>query len=278
MVNGRLRNWFRRKLQSPWIPGPGLSVVAGQDGGRGGIRTHERVSPLLVFKTSALNRSATLPKPPLSPRTQVRMLYPFASRPATDGCGLQSSFRYSRQIFGWLPRQLTARFLPERPIEPRAPKRGQNPARRHRSDQPSHHGGREHAQHLKNSKRDQTERDAKSRKDQHSPSKMKHLVGQDERVPRLRFQNHARIHVKADEPHRQVGSSRCFCANLPKEQEKRFQSRHADQVSSVTSDRKASSIRALLGFYNAAGHPLQTVATPASIKQASRMLKIQIRI
>ena len=31
-------------------------------GGEGGIRTHERVAPLLVFKTSAFNRSATPPK------------------------------------------------------------------------------------------------------------------------------------------------------------------------------------------------------------------------
>ena len=30
-------------------------------GGEGGIRTHERVAPLLVFKTSAFNRSATSP-------------------------------------------------------------------------------------------------------------------------------------------------------------------------------------------------------------------------
>jgi hypothetical protein len=30
-------------------------------GGRGGIRTHERVAPLPVFKTGALNHSATLP-------------------------------------------------------------------------------------------------------------------------------------------------------------------------------------------------------------------------
>ena len=30
------------------------------NGGEGGIRTHERVAPLLVFKTSAFNRSATL--------------------------------------------------------------------------------------------------------------------------------------------------------------------------------------------------------------------------
>jgi hypothetical protein len=30
-------------------------------GGRGGIRTHERVAPLTVFKTVAFVRSATLP-------------------------------------------------------------------------------------------------------------------------------------------------------------------------------------------------------------------------
>lgn len=30
-------------------------------GGSGGIRTHERLAPLLVFKTSAFNHSATLP-------------------------------------------------------------------------------------------------------------------------------------------------------------------------------------------------------------------------
>ena len=31
------------------------------NGGEGGIRTHERVAPSLVFKTSAFNRSATSP-------------------------------------------------------------------------------------------------------------------------------------------------------------------------------------------------------------------------
>ena len=32
-------------------------------GGQGGIRTHGELSPTLVFKTSALNRSATCPIP-----------------------------------------------------------------------------------------------------------------------------------------------------------------------------------------------------------------------
>jgi hypothetical protein len=36
-------------------------VVSGYFGGRGGIRTHERVAPLAVFKTAALNHSATRP-------------------------------------------------------------------------------------------------------------------------------------------------------------------------------------------------------------------------
>src|SRR5450759_3100252 len=33
-----------------------------QDGGGGGIRTHERLAPLPVFKTGAMNRSATPPR------------------------------------------------------------------------------------------------------------------------------------------------------------------------------------------------------------------------
>ena len=37
------------------------SKVLNYNGGEGGIRTHERVAPLLVFKTSAFNRSATSP-------------------------------------------------------------------------------------------------------------------------------------------------------------------------------------------------------------------------
>ena len=40
-----------------------LSVRIGQaeNGGRGGIRTHGELAPSLVFKTSSLNRSDTLP-------------------------------------------------------------------------------------------------------------------------------------------------------------------------------------------------------------------------
>ena len=42
------------------------------DGGGGGIRTHEGLSPLLVFKTSAFNRSATPPVTCLTYPTQTR--------------------------------------------------------------------------------------------------------------------------------------------------------------------------------------------------------------
>src|SRR5262249_42886858 len=38
-----------------------LQRLMGIDGGRGGIRTHEGLAPLAVFKTAALNHSATLP-------------------------------------------------------------------------------------------------------------------------------------------------------------------------------------------------------------------------
>ena len=39
-----------------------FSKTLNYNGGEGGIRTHERVAPLLVFKTSAFNRSATSPR------------------------------------------------------------------------------------------------------------------------------------------------------------------------------------------------------------------------
>jgi hypothetical protein len=49
-------------------------------GGGGGIRTHERLSPLPIFKTGAFNRSATPPRsanqayPPIRPRPLLRSL------------------------------------------------------------------------------------------------------------------------------------------------------------------------------------------------------------
>src|SRR5205823_12212580 len=42
--------------------------VLGLDGGRGGIRTHGRLAPSPVFKTGALNHSATRPRPSMRDR------------------------------------------------------------------------------------------------------------------------------------------------------------------------------------------------------------------
>ena len=42
-------------------PSDGSGVVV-PIGGRGGIRTHERLAPLPVFKTGAFDHSATLPR------------------------------------------------------------------------------------------------------------------------------------------------------------------------------------------------------------------------
>jgi hypothetical protein len=39
-----------------------MAVAGGRSGGGGGIRTHEGLSSLPVFKTGAFNRSATPPK------------------------------------------------------------------------------------------------------------------------------------------------------------------------------------------------------------------------
>jgi hypothetical protein len=44
-------------------------------GGSGGIRTHGRVPPTLVFKTRALNHSATLPSEGATPRLSGRRLW-----------------------------------------------------------------------------------------------------------------------------------------------------------------------------------------------------------
>src|SRR6267142_5752477 len=55
---GVLRPATRRAGRRSRVSERRVEIAAG---GRGGIRTHERVSPLPVFKTGALNHSATLP-------------------------------------------------------------------------------------------------------------------------------------------------------------------------------------------------------------------------
>ena len=44
------------------------------NGGEGGIRTHERVAPSLVFKTSAFNRSATSPRTELTTFITIKVV------------------------------------------------------------------------------------------------------------------------------------------------------------------------------------------------------------
>ena len=58
----RFRAWnaFHARKRNNWLRW--LRLLA--SGGSGEIRTHGRVAPSLVFKTSALNRSATLPRVP----------------------------------------------------------------------------------------------------------------------------------------------------------------------------------------------------------------------
>ncbi len=62
-----LDNAFGARL-SPMSSVRSVSDVSGMDkgvfGGRGGIRTHGRLAPTAVFKTAALNHSATLPLAP----------------------------------------------------------------------------------------------------------------------------------------------------------------------------------------------------------------------
>src|SRR5208283_1693071 len=56
-------NRFRSHAMRPVRGGrtPQYPLKMQDSGGRGGIRTHDGVSPMAVFKTAALNRSATLP-------------------------------------------------------------------------------------------------------------------------------------------------------------------------------------------------------------------------
>jgi hypothetical protein len=54
---GRAENLIKTEISWKGAEGGGL-----YSGGRGGIRTHERREPLPVFKTGALNHSATLPR------------------------------------------------------------------------------------------------------------------------------------------------------------------------------------------------------------------------
>jgi hypothetical protein len=63
-------------------------------GGRGGIRTHERLAPLPVFKTGALNHSATLPD--LEYQRLVRHLSGTSGESAAGLLPYRSEVRQSR--------------------------------------------------------------------------------------------------------------------------------------------------------------------------------------
>jgi hypothetical protein len=57
---------------------PSPSVATRADGGRGEIRTHGGLAPTAVFKTAALNHSATLPTPNAKHSFGLSISYPAA--------------------------------------------------------------------------------------------------------------------------------------------------------------------------------------------------------
>jgi hypothetical protein len=67
---------FRSPSGGPNAPCPDLARRVRRNGG-GGIRTHEGLLPP-VFKTGALNRSATPPRPGATPRGRLPVLEPIA--------------------------------------------------------------------------------------------------------------------------------------------------------------------------------------------------------
>jgi hypothetical protein len=68
-----------------------------QIGGRGEIRTHERVAPLAVFKTAALNHSATRPLLRFQELRRYREPTTVATRSAAD----QFEPNCIRVLTGW---------------------------------------------------------------------------------------------------------------------------------------------------------------------------------
>ena len=67
-------------------------------GGGGGIRTHDRIAPILVFKTSALSRSATPPYSLLcpSPASSARLAVGQAGRCSSKCSGFMRDPRQAR--------------------------------------------------------------------------------------------------------------------------------------------------------------------------------------
>jgi hypothetical protein len=76
-----------------------------RSGGRGGIRTHEALAGLPVFKTGALNHSATLPYPQYQPLgsfvrgAALVVLLPKQVRKDPQGDALRATLRHD----AWWP-------------------------------------------------------------------------------------------------------------------------------------------------------------------------------
>ncbi len=58
-----------------------IGILAANVGGGGGIRTHETVARLPVFKTGAFNHSATPPKAERSTKSTRLRVYPLLAAP-----------------------------------------------------------------------------------------------------------------------------------------------------------------------------------------------------
>src|SRR5580704_364238 len=66
----------------------GSEFSEGENGGRGEIRTHETLTGLPVFKTGALNHSATLPRSAFPIHRVCRQILNEGMRPKPRMCGV----------------------------------------------------------------------------------------------------------------------------------------------------------------------------------------------
>src|SRR5262249_10295703 len=96
-----LRSCFKPRPRALLLPNEALA------GGRGGIRTHEGLAPLAVFKTAALNHSATLPHFEITTffcsrrRTDLKLLpncYPFGFRRWCNALEINPSTRVAASV------------------------------------------------------------------------------------------------------------------------------------------------------------------------------------
>src|SRR5262245_25570136 len=88
-------------------------MISNRCGGRSGIRTHEGLTPLAVFKTAALNHSATLPTQRFqrfssgARRTKVDNCHPIATRTVSNcPLALERGIDGGRRLAVVLPEQM----------------------------------------------------------------------------------------------------------------------------------------------------------------------------